>query len=219
MTTKTKKKPATPPPLEKTPTSDHVLLEPDEWKDPEDRKVIAEFHKDTHASSGTEKGRNEEKQSSQGDERTEEKTQKTPIQHIIDLGTIELMMYTLSRALFRQGVKVPVYMKGAVDMDIAVKDTDVIINTNDVSFEPPPLQIWHIIFTYKGKPVLEYGRGVKNTMKIHRVRAVLFLLAMWAGGRKHRKAREKATLEACQDLAENPPEKIEKKQRKTSGDQ
>jgi hypothetical protein len=219
MTTKTKKKPVKPTAQTPTDTSDHVFLEPDEWKDPEGRKIIGEYHKETHPTTGDEKGRDKDELPSHSDERTEGKTQKGPLRNLIDTSTIELMMYTLSRALFRQGVRVPVYMKGVVDMDIQVKDTDIILNTNDVSFEPPPLQIWHIIFSYKGKPVLEYGRGVKNTIKIHHARALLFVLAMWAGGRKRRKTREKATLDACEDLAENPPEKIEKMQKKPSGDQ
>ena len=47
-------------------------------------------------------------------------------------------------------------------------------------------------------------------MKIHHCRALLFLLSMWIGARKRRKACDKATLDACMDLAKNPPEKIEK---------
>jgi hypothetical protein len=51
-------------------------------------------------------------------------------------------------------------------------------------------------------------------MKIHHSRALLFLLSMWVGARKRRKACEKATMDACMDLAENPPEKMEKIPRK-----
>ena len=77
-------------------------------------------------------------------------------------------------------------------MDIAVENNDVILNTNDVSFVPPQLQIWRLIFTYKNKPIIEYGRGIKRGMKIHYGSALIFLLAMWSGGRKTRKAQEKA---------------------------
>jgi len=126
-----------------------------------------------------------------------------------DVSTVEMLAYALSRSLFRRGVQIPLKVKDVVDMDIAVKDTDIILNTNDVSFELPPLQIWHVIFSYKGKPVFEYGRGVNNNMKIHYRHAFPFLMAMWLGTRKRRKARQKATEKACMDLAQNSAEKCE----------
>jgi len=54
------------------------------------------------------------------------------------------------------------------------------------------LEIWRLIFTYKNKPIIEFGRGIKRGMKIHYGSAFIFLLAMWSGGRKTRKAQEKA---------------------------
>jgi hypothetical protein len=218
MSAKTKKKKEKTPPVIDTMKTNHVLLDREAWKDPKGRKVISEYHKEAHMNSETDRGMEKNEQPLQNEDTANKKTSKVSLQHIFDVSTIELMTYILTRALFHRGVKIPLSMKGMVDMDIELKDTDVIVNTNDVAFEPPPLQIWRIIFTYKGKPVFEYGRGIKNTMKIHHGRALLFLLAMWVGGRKQRKHREKATLDACKELAENPPEKIEKIQKKHSGD-
>ena len=56
---------------------------------------------------------------------------------------------------------------------------------------------------------MKYGRGVKNNLKIYYRYALVFLITMWIGGRKIRKARKQAMLDACQDLADNPPEKIQ----------
>ena len=84
-------------------------------------------------------------------------------------------------------------------MDITVDNSDVILNTNDVSFVPPQLNIWRLIFTYKNKPIIEFGRGIKRGMKIHYGSALIFLLAMWSGGRKTRKAQEKAAKIAAVD--------------------
>ena len=137
---------------------------------------------------------------------------------IIDLPSIEIMTYTLSRAMFHQGIRVPLKFEGVVDMDISMKNADVILNTNNVSFEPPPLKIWRVIFSYKGKPVFEYGRGVRSNLKIHYSHALRFLITMWLSGRKSRKAKKQATLDACQDLAQNPPEKIEIMQNKENTD-
>jgi len=210
MSPKTKKIKEKIPPVEPSVKSDHVLLEPDEWHDPRGRKVLGEYHKGSHPEDAGEETKEGQMQSSANEEKSDKQAHSSTIRRVIDLSTVELMAYTLTRAIFHQGVWVPIYMEGVVDMDIAVKDTDIIVNTNNVAFEPPPLQIWHIIFSYKGKPVMEYGRGVKNNLKIHYSRAVIFLMAVWLGGRKKRKAREKATLNACMDLAKNPPEKIEK---------
>ena len=96
---------------------------------------------------------------------------------------------------------VTMYMKGMVDRDIAIKDTNVIINTNDVSFELPPLQLWHFLFTYKGKPIPEYGQRMKNMIKIHRSRAIVFLLTMGMAGRKRRKNQRQKTEDECMKVA------------------
>jgi hypothetical protein len=65
------------------------------------------------------------------------------------------------------------------------------VNTNDVSFAPLDLKIWRFIFAYKNKTIIELGRGIKRGMKIHYGNALIFLLAMWSGGRKTRKVQEK----------------------------
>jgi len=146
-------------------------------------------------------------------------TKQTFSQRVLDISNIEVLAYTIFRAMFGKGIRVPLKIEGSMDMDIAVKDTDVIISTNDVSFEPPKLQIWHFIFAYKGKPVLEYGRGVKR-IKVHYYRAFVMLIAMWWGGKKKRKAKQKADKAADMELAsyaagnERPNEK-----KGTGGDQ
>jgi hypothetical protein len=94
--------------------------------------------------------------------------------------------------MFGKSIHIPLKREGVIDMDITVEDNDVILNTNDVSFVPPQLNIWRLIFTYKNKPRIEFGRGIKRGMKIHYGSALIFLLAMWSGGRKTRKAQEKA---------------------------
>jgi hypothetical protein len=60
----------------------------------------------------------------------------------------------------------------------------VTVNTNQLYFTLPELAVWHIVHTHKGKPVLEFGRGVKKGIKIHRFRALLFVLELWRGSRK-----------------------------------
>jgi hypothetical protein len=188
------------------------LIESEEWHDPPGRRVISEYHKKNDSES-----KNKTLQTST-EPSNEQKEHSSNIHKMIDLPTIEIMTYTLSRALFRRGLRVPLKFEGVVDMDISVKDADVIFNTNNISFEPPPLKIWRLIFSYKGKPVFEYGRGVKSNLKIYYKHALVFLLSMWLGGRKLRKARKQAVLDACEDLAQNPPTKIETIQKKETND-
>lgn len=117
----------------------------------------------------------------------------TPIiERVLDVSTIEVLTFAMFRAIFGRGVHIPLKVEGVIDMDIVVKDKDIVLNTNELMFEVPELSVWRFIFSYKGRPVLEYGRGVKNRIKIYRVRMFLVLLAMWWGGRKKRKALEKA---------------------------
>jgi hypothetical protein len=174
------------------------LIEPDEWHDTPERRVISEYHKENKVESNN-NSTNEPAESTKN-----QKSQSCDTSKLIDLPSLEIITYTLSRAIFRRGLRVPLKFEGVIDMDISMKDADIILNTNNVSFEPPPLKIWRIIFSYKGKPVFEYGRSVKSNLKIYYKNALIFLIAMWIGGRKLRKAKKQAVLDACQDLANNP---------------
>lgn len=138
---------------------------------------------------------------------------------LVDISTVEVLAFTIFRAMFGAGVNVPLKIEGSTDMDIAVKGTDVVINTNDVTFEPPKLQIWHFIFAYKGKPVLEYGRGI-DRIKVHYYRAFVMVMASWWGSKKKRKAKEKADKAADVELTRYAAgeERLNERNR-TGGDQ
>jgi hypothetical protein len=135
---------------------------------------------------------NDEKRSSDTETAGDSSEQKLRISRILNISTVEVITYAIFRAMFGKRIYIPLKREGSMDMDIAVEDNDIIVNTNDVSFLPPELQIWRIILTYRNKPIIEYGRGIKRGMKIHYGSALIFLLAMWSGGRKTRKAQEKA---------------------------
>ncbi|MBE3122865.1 MAG: hypothetical protein IMZ53_08680 [Thermoplasmata archaeon] len=183
-------------PKTKTTKSAHVLIDPEEWKDHDGQRVIAEYHKKDLLASQVENEMqdetNDEKKSSDTETTGDSSEQRLRISRILDISTVEVITYAFFRAMFGKGIRVPLKLKGVIDMDIAVENNDVILNTNDVSFIPPQLQIWRFIFTYKNKPIIEYGRGIKRGMKVHYGRALIFLLAMWSGGRKTRKAQVKA---------------------------
>ena len=182
-------------PKKKTTKSEHVLIDPEEWKDRDGQRVIAEYHKkDDPASQDeaeTQDEKNDKKKSSDTETKDDSSDQKLHISRILDISTVEVITYAFFRAMFGKGIRIPLKREGVIDMDIAIEDNDIILNTNDVSFVPPQLNIWRLIFMYKNKPVIEFGRGIKRGMKIHYGRALIFLLAMWSGGRKTRKAQEK----------------------------
>jgi hypothetical protein len=69
-------------------------------------------------------------------------------------------------------------LKNVIDMDIAVENNVVTLNTNNVSFIPPKLEIWRFIFAFRNKPLLEYGSGISG-IKIYYGRAFLFGLTLW----------------------------------------
>ena len=183
--------------LSKTETtkSEHVLIDPEEWKDNDGQRVIAEYHMKDSASQDeneTQDETDDEEKSSSKDTEDDSSEQQLFATRIIDISTVEVLSYAFSRAMFSKGIHIPIKREGIIDMDIAVEDNNIILNTNDVAFAPLHLDIWRIIFTYKNKPVIELGRGIKKDMKIHYGSALKFLLAMWSGGRKARKAKEKA---------------------------
>jgi len=111
--------------------------------------------------------------------------------------TVEVLAHTIFQTLFRDGVHVPLKMKGLMDLDLVVRDNNVFLNMNQVQAEMPELSIWRITFAYKGKPVVEYGRGIKNDLKIHFPQACFLLLAIWQEKRKKNKARARG--EATRD--------------------
>ena len=203
---KVKSKPKT-----KTIKSEHVLIEPEEWKDHPGRRVIAEYHKkdlpESQAENEIQDNMNKERKTSNIETTDDSSKQKLHISRILDLSTVEMITYAIFRAMFGKSIQIPLKREGVIDMDIAVKDNDIILNTNNVSFVPPQLQIWRIIFTYKNKPIIEYGRGIKRGMKIHYGSALIFLLAMWSGGRKTRKALEEAVKTAELEKTRNSEDK------------
>ncbi|HTY46415.1 MAG TPA: hypothetical protein VMB46_01990 [Methanomassiliicoccales archaeon] len=116
-------------------------------------------------------------------------------QRDVDVNALEIVTYAAFRALFGYGIKVPIKREGLVDMDIVVKNRDVVINTNQLYVSLPELAVWRVIYSHKGKPIMELGRGVKNGMKIHRYRGLLLLLEIWRNGRESRKLRERVHRE------------------------
>jgi hypothetical protein len=107
----------------------------------------------------------------------------------VDLTTLEVTALTMFRALFGEGVAIPVKREGLVDMDIVVMGKDIVLNTNRLMFELPELTIWRVIFSYKGQPILEYGRGIPHKLKVHKIRALLLLAGMWWHGLTSRNAQ------------------------------
>jgi len=182
-------------PKAKATKSEHVLIDSEEWKDHAGQRVIAEYHmKDLPASQDENEMQdetNDEDKSSDTETAGDSPEQKLHISRVLDVSTVEVITYAFFRAMFGKSIHIPLKREGIIDMDITVDNNNVFLNTDDVSFVPPQLQIWRLIFTYKNKPIIEYGRGIKRGMKIHYGRAILFLLAMWSGGRKTRKAKEK----------------------------
>lgn len=118
------------------------------------------------------------------------------VQRPIDTGLIELVSYALIRFAFRDGVSIPIKREGVIDMDVTVKGKEITVNTNQLFFSVPELNVWHIVYQHKGRPVLEMGRGVKNGMKINTLGAMRLGLEAWNGSRKANKMKRKQLKEA-----------------------
>ncbi len=123
----------------------------------------------------------------------------------LNVTTIELVSLGLFRALIGKGVRVPIRVKNGLDMDIIVKDRDIVLNTNKVDLVVPELRFWHITYAYKGRPVMEMGRGVKGRMKVHYWNAFILLLAVLWGGRRSKRELAKAARAAAKEERRRGP--------------
>lgn len=142
--------------------------------------------------SGKDDSKDEENSAPDTNKVADSQARQPHIERVIDVATVEVLALAIFRVIFGRGVRVPLKREGFIDMDIVVNDKDVLLNTNEFLFEVPELAVWRFIFAYKGKPVLEYGRGVKHRIKIYYYRMFCLLLAMWWVGRKKRNAQAKA---------------------------
>lgn len=129
----------------------------------------------------------------EGDGTTAPKRSKP--ERVIDISTIEFLAWTIIRALFPRRVKYHIEREGVIDMDVIIQDRDIILSSNQLSFEIPEMSIWRIILAYKERPIIEIGRGVKNRFHIYRWRFVKLLFAVWWQKRKEEKERRKKERE------------------------
>jgi hypothetical protein len=119
---------------------------------------------------------------------------------VLDTKTVEVLAASVFRAMFRDGLQMPLKVKGMMDLDLLVRDNTVYLNMNTVSAEVPELSIWRIVFAYKGKPVIEYGRGIKNDVKIHIPQMCFLMVAIWQEKRKKSKAKARGQTSQEREL-------------------
>jgi len=141
----------------------------------------------------------------------EKKTRKKGPERVIDVTTIEFLAFTVIRAIFPKRVRYVLKKEGLIDMDVAIDDRDIIFNWRRLMFEVPELSVWRLVFAYKGKPVVEFGRGVKNGLKVYRLRAIRVLFDMWLTGRSRRKKQEEKDREDLEVLLTRDDEVVGKK--------
>ena len=107
----------------------------------------------------------------------------------LDTSTAEAVASTVFRVLFRDGVRFPLQIPEVMDMEVAIRDNHILVNTNQVQFGLPELSIWRITFAHHGKPVVEFGHGVRHNVRVHYGRAFFFLVENWKARRARRHAQ------------------------------
>lgn len=115
---------------------------------------------------------------------------------VIDIDTLEVAAFALLKVLVGGGLRIPVKREGLVDMDILIKDNDVVFDVNSLQFGEHRLKVWHLTFAYQGTPIMEVGRGVKNGTRIYKFRAMRLLLTLWAEGRRRKRAAAASAVDA-----------------------
>jgi hypothetical protein len=124
-----------------------------------------------------------------------------PIEKTLDSKTLELLALASFRSIFGQGVVVPLRKEGMMDMDLVIRDSNVLLNMNSIQAHAPELLIWRFTFAYQGKPVVEYGRGIKNDMKLHFPQLLFLLVSMWRDKRRQNQARLRADRKRDREMA------------------
>ena len=142
-------------------------MEPEAWENQPGQRIIGEYHK------GSPSNLNSGSETSDGPNFAKLLKSK-----VLDVSNIEMVSSALFQTLYGNGVRAPLRLKNVIDMDIAVDNNIVTLNTNNVSFIPPKLEIWRFIFAYKNKPLMEYGKGISG-IKVYYGRALLFGLTLW----------------------------------------
>ena len=101
------------------------------------------------------------------------------LHRVIDLPMIEVLAYTAMKAVFRDGVRFNVKREKLIDWEVVIKDRLVLLDAQRVEFQLPELSVWTLVFAYRGKPLVELGRGVPGGVRVFRLRLLLLYLRLW----------------------------------------
>ena len=121
---------------------------------------------------------------------------KAPLDRTVSIADIEVIAYALFRFIFGTGVHIPIKRKGLANLDVTIKPKEILINSNEFYVSVPELAVWRITYSHKGKPVVDFGRGVKKGMKIHYLQAIILLVELWKLNRASLKAKQEAVRAA-----------------------
>jgi hypothetical protein len=162
--------------------SHHHLVEPEAWENLPGQRIIGEYHQgspaNSHKGSKTRDRTDKDKEHPVHDKSGGPRFAKFLKTKVLDVTNMEMISSAIFRTLYGKGIRAPLKLKNVIDMDIAVDNNVVTLNTNNVSFIPPKLEIWRFIFAYKNKPLLEYGKGISG-IKVYYGRAFIFGLTLW----------------------------------------
>ena len=111
----------------------------------------------------------------------------------IDLSIVEQVAYFVMKKVFRDGVKIPIRREGVADLDVIIKDKEVVIDVNQLFFDTPKLSVWRITVAYQGEALAVFGRGVKGDLKINPFNMARFLARAWLDKRKYDKQLKRET--------------------------
>jgi hypothetical protein len=92
-----------------------------------------------------------------------------------DIVIFERLIALFFNNLYPEGLEFHYSGKAFPQFDINAKGRDIKINLHNLEFEQL-LKLWKIDVTYKGKSIIEMGRGIKG-IKINYLRAIFLILS------------------------------------------
>jgi hypothetical protein len=104
---------------------------------------------------------------------------KPKVSKAFDVSFAEELVYLAIKKMFSGGITIPIRKEGMADLDIVIKDKDVVLDIDKFYPSQPLLHVWRVTFAYKGEPLAYYGRGVKGDLKILPFPMARFLIQQW----------------------------------------
>ena len=106
--------------------------------------------------------------------------------------TFEHIAHFLTSTFFPDGIHLPVRKDGLVDLDVILREREVVVDVHRLWPQFPVLAVWRITLAYQGRPLVTMGQGVQGHVKVRPLRVLVTLFRVWLQTLEAQKAHSRA---------------------------